>query len=794
MRWSTHTLSADLNDTVRSRADSTTSTYVDTFAHRRKSRISDLTCVDHLNDDLTTTHLTSSGSLASSINDLSLTLNNDDDDASHLLDLPDVKSASSHVCDNCNVDDRERGLDMHERDDDDDDHEEDDNLAQRIDRLMAATMEALEASNRLVLDTLSSRAKLAQLNAMEAALDSHLDAREANLHRQIQAVTDMTDFISKSSVELQKLISPAISGRIPSGASSTSQLTTLADPAELEVRGAAATGIVQALDRDATIGKTAAKRLERMLQTPSPNASPSSAASAQRRNSNATRRAFSISNFGAVQSSIAEEGQHGQDEMPSTPELGSAQDQSNESVSPSATVSNTAAPTPDSRTSTPQKKRSVSYDSRAPGAMKLMTKLAGPSRATSSGFVPSASELTAPALAAGPATVTASIVVADSSLEATQSKLISKAASSRGSSKPTIRPSLMATLRQDPALATSQSSFTSNAAGNPASTTRSLLGGISGLPSYSRSVSLKASADVAAPSTAAESTLAALFGMPSAASVSSRTETPSESSYFDSAMEDSISSASPPTPGSIHAIHGLLATPWKPTERDRMHNGADIPSSQERSARRSSMQYSTLVSPRASLSLSDRDRAQQLSSQLAELRAERVTWNPQSVGSAELGSASQSTAGSSASGGGALRALQKLNEMSAAKLVGQSGTGVEPSTSKRTSLGLGLPRISALRPSASRSTSTTAPLPSSSPSNARPATASAVEDETAVQNSTSIYSKPAVSVPKRDSLVNDADAADTSSSSLLGGGWRAWASWNAAPAVDPSGETSIPQR
>ncbi|KAJ1021176.1 hypothetical protein NDA16_003962 [Ustilago loliicola] len=583
----------------------------------------------------------------------------------------------------------------------------------------------------------------------------------------------MTEFVSKTSAELQRLVSPTTTAvRLPSGGTSTSQLTTLADPAELEVRGAAATGIVQALDRDATIGKTAAKRLERMLQTPAttPTSSPSSAASAQRRATNSARRAFSISNFASVQASIAEEVQPGLDGDHSTLNADSRQDRANRNVTPSATPSKAANSSSDSRSSTPQKKRSVSYDSRAPGGMKLMTKLAGPSTTSTSGFVPSASVPTASSSIAGPASLSLSAAkaVAEDNLDDLQAKTAKP--DSKGSSKPTMRPSLMAALRQEPASTSSPSSLLSNATARPAQTQS-----ISGLPSYSTGANLKATADIGATSTAAESTLAALLGMPSAAaSTSSRTETPSDSSYFDSAMEDSISSTSPPTPGSIHAIHGVLATHWKPAVHDNDHGSVVPPSSQERSARRGSMQYSSLMSPRASLSLSDRDRANQLSSQLAELRAERVTWNPHSIGNAETGVTGASTSASGAGGGGALRALQKLNEMSAAKIGGHSGAAGEDEGSawyggsKRVSLGLGLPSFSALRPSASRSTSTTAAAvsASSAPSPARPPSSTANEAD------------------------QDSEAADASSSSLLGGGWRSWA-WNAGT---PNGDNAALQK
>ncbi|CDW95754.1 hypothetical protein [Sporisorium scitamineum] len=736
LRWSTHTLAADPHDTVRSRADSTASTFVDTFAHRRKNRISDLTFVDHF-DQAALTHLPRS--------DTASILTNEYDHHASNAPLPHTDAI----------------------DNDDVDLEDDDAMAQRIDRLMEATIQALEASNRLVLDTLSSRAMLAQLNAIEAALDSHLDAREAHLKRRIQAVTDMTDFVAKTSAELSKLTGASNGPRVPSGVASTSQLSTLADPAELQVRDAAATGIVQALDRDATIGKTAAKRLERMLQTPSPTASPTSAAPAQQRKNyhNAGRRAFSISSFASVQSSIAEEAQHEHqgpiaDDAPSV----------------SAPAQDALVTPSDSCTTTPHKKRSVSYDSRAPGAIKLMSKLAGPTKASTAGAVSNATSI--PASSVAP---------------------VSASSESDGAKRQTtMRPSLMATLRQEPTLASSSHSSREHA------TTRPQTKGVSGLPSYSASAHSKASASVGVASTSIESTLAALLGMPStAASESSRTETPSESLYFDSAMEDSISSASPPTPGSIHAIHGMLATPWKPATQESGQDGADAaPSSQPRSARRASI-YSNMVSPRASLSLSDRDRAQQLSLQLAELASERVTWNPQSVGSADLNTAGSWTSGAGAGGGGALRALQKLNEMSAAKIAGQGSTSAEQQGgSKRVSLGLGLPSFSALRPSASRSTSTmnassvTVP-PAASAEASAPSSSPEQPPCSAVEEVASAKASGNANLARDRAPTTDSDtnaAADVSCSSLLGGGWRSWASWNTAPAAPVNGETSTPQK
>ncbi len=795
VRWSTHTLAGDSNDTVRSRAESTTSTYVDTFAHRRKSRISDLTCIDHA-DPTDIAHLTPSQSLASSINDLSLTLNDDDELPSTTMPHDD-KLAHYNRSDDIVISDADRNFSAAAsypiHDDTDDDNEDDDDLAERIDRLMAATMEALEASNALVLDTLASRAKLAQLNAMEAALDSHLDTREAHLRRQITAVSDMSDFMARTTAELDKLTRLGQASRRSSvDHSSANPITALADAAGLQVRGAAAAGIVQAQDRDATIGKTAAKRLERMLHAPTtPSASPSSAASPQRRDPNPSRRAFSISNFASVQSSIAEE-------SPVEHQEPTGQQPPSASTTPKLLAHSTS----DSRDGTPQKKRSVSYDSRASSSINLMSKLGGPSRtASAAGAAFTSTAVTAPSIAMGPSAAPPAASVPAAGKSGPGLIDFNEPASSRvrASAQPIQRPSLMAALRQDSAQPSKSSASNTRTTKSKDVVAATDPQAISGLPTYSRATSLKAEASTASASKSAESTLAALLGMstaPASTSASSRNETPSDSSYFDSATEGSMLSASPPTPGSMHAIRGVLATPWKPAARDGAGQDFEASSSHENPStdqataklRRVSGQFSTFVSPRASLSISDRERAGQLSSQLAELRAERVTWN--SIAASEAGTTGAPTTGSGASGGGALRALQKLNEMSAAKIAGQSGAAGEEEGSawytggKRVSLGLGLPSFSALRPSASRSTSTAGPSEahsSPSPAPARPPTA---KTESGAESQLP---------PSATSEEEDAEAANTSSSSLLGGGWRSWTAWSAASASTGS-ETSTPQR
>lgn len=533
-RWSTHTLAPESEQVSKSDgARPRSSSPYDSVALRRKSRISDLTCVD-IDDD---------GAFTSN------------DAPSHRAHTPDTDS---------------------------DDEGED--LSARIDHLMASTMQALEASNRLVLDTLETRAKLAQLHSAEAALDSHFTSREASLRRQIQAVDDMSDFVSRKSLELQQLTAP-------SGVSATSMKAV--EHASVSAQGAGV-GIVQALDRDATIGKTAAKRLEKMLQ-----GGPASPTAPRR--ASGSRRTFSVNTFGPTHDSIAEE------------ERGPSQAQSPRAVAEIRTP-----------TASPSKKRSVSYDVASDRGAKLMPTLAGPSRAvsSSSAFGPSAAK------------------PADSDERAPHSA--------------------------DTSAMTSSSSVGS-----------------------------------------AETSLAALLGM------SSRTETPSDSSYFDSSLEDSLTSASPSTPGSIYAVHDVFS------------NGA-VPIS-----RRSSGMH---TGPRASFSLSERDKSSD-PFQLAQLRAEQVTWH--SKGTNRNTGADAAAPREATARGGALKALQRLNDMSSAKLAAQPSTD-DGGHSKRSSLGLGLPGFSALRPITNRVPSTS--VADTAPETPRP-------------------DLPAASRPS---------------------GWKGWTSWNAS--------------
>ncbi|PWZ01997.1 hypothetical protein BCV70DRAFT_54862 [Testicularia cyperi] len=814
IRWSTHTLTPDPvdsgpndpYDTIRTRSD--TSQPYDTFAHRRKSRISDLTCVDLFDEADITSDDTA--------NDLSI-LTNPTEHSDDSIPLPSSDTETTRID---SIDGRlapGQSSDSHKDDMEARESEDEEDLeadyAARINRLMASTMHALEASNAIVLDTLTSRAKLAQLYAIEASLDSQLSAREANLRRQIQALDDMSDFVARKSLELQNLVSQQSFGAVSIKSTLSSNMVSA------DTGATAASGIVEAIDKDATIGKTAAKRLEKMLgsataagpSTSSPAASPVG----HRRTGGVSagpRRAFSISAFGfGNHDSIQEE-----DRSPelATPSDRCSRHQAANFSGPSASASSSATASTATPV-TPSKKRSISVDSRASradGAPKLMSTLAGPSRAVSTGSAASASPLTAsPSGAAVPSRVTAQ-----------------QAGSRAGSAA--MRPSLMATLRHgaDPAMAAASAIVPLASTSASAIITTGPESGVEperGLRKATPTMGLPTNIG----SSHAESTLAALLGMPaSAGSLSSRTDSPSDSSYFGSAMgdglDDSVTSASPSTPGSIHAIQDMLSKPLADVHIDPDTSAGamsqppttpHISHAPPTNLRRTSAIHPAYASPRASLSLSDRDKV----SHLSQLRAEQVTWRSGDAGGplggdrfivGGNGGGAASFASASSQGGGALRALQRLNEMSAAKLAGQSHSSSSSNiaddensswyagTTKRVSLGLGLPTFSALRPSASRSASAAAtathneePSLSSAPAGAAADTNAQKDNEAVAQirlpQMPSAPVTPAThpTAPTQASGVGDTDkdtaptSGDTSSSLL--GGWKSWTSWNSTP-------------
>ena len=201
----------------------------------------------------------------------------------------------------------------------------------KLDDLLFRTMQALEASNALLVSTLSSKRELARIRAVERAMNISMDQREAELHIRLQGNKQALEWMEKASTDLEDLVeqarrtnwssastgmiraatamnAPAADGSTgnPSGAmrllrtmsewpsASASMLLPSPQPAAAARSpsmtsptisshwrkpsysgplvspsiGDAATllGIVEAKDGNATIGKSAAKRLEKALK------------------------------------------------------------------------------------------------------------------------------------------------------------------------------------------------------------------------------------------------------------------------------------------------------------------------------------------------------------------------------------------------------------------------------------------------------------------------------------------------------------------------------------------------
>lgn len=152
-----------------------------------------------------------------------------------------------------------------EEEEEDDDDEE---VNAALDAALSSTMLALEAANSLLVSTMSSRTHLARLRATEHALDAMMTERERELLRQIEHNRQMGDHMDRVCTELSDMArsfpssaSLSLSKRVwtpLSTGSSTAETRVSIDPK--------LGGIVEALDENATVGKTAAKRLERMLK------------------------------------------------------------------------------------------------------------------------------------------------------------------------------------------------------------------------------------------------------------------------------------------------------------------------------------------------------------------------------------------------------------------------------------------------------------------------------------------------------------------------------------------------
>lgn len=163
-----------------------------------------------------------------------------------------------------------------------------------LDAALSSTMLALTTANSLLLSTMSSRRELARLRALEAELDSDLTKKEEDIKRQIEFNRKTTRWMERACKKLDDVIQ----GREPlNGIESIDELDELnaklqgpsnipsstpgsrfmarhdraPSTAATDSKQLAATfGIVEAKDDTATIGKSAAKRLERMLHKSTP--------------------------------------------------------------------------------------------------------------------------------------------------------------------------------------------------------------------------------------------------------------------------------------------------------------------------------------------------------------------------------------------------------------------------------------------------------------------------------------------------------------------------------------------
>ncbi|KAE8215954.1 hypothetical protein CF327_g856 [Tilletia walkeri] len=169
-----------------------------------------------------------------------------------------------------------------------------------FEELFHATAFALERSNELLLSTLNSRSQLASLRAQQSAIEQGMNARELELRRRLEANRDMAEWVRQSGEQLEALVreldadrlraagGPAMDSngggpsawgfarpthwRVPSlgglGAvfGAAGEETTPGGTAELPgINPSSETSTGPAEDGTMTIGKTAAKRLERVL-------------------------------------------------------------------------------------------------------------------------------------------------------------------------------------------------------------------------------------------------------------------------------------------------------------------------------------------------------------------------------------------------------------------------------------------------------------------------------------------------------------------------------------------------
>lgn len=154
------------------------------------------------------------------------------------------------------------------------------------DSLNAALAAMLSTANSLLISTMTARTDLARLQAMESVLDAEMDRREASVLTEIDNNDKMIKWMEGATAKLDKLLAETAPSAPMYSRASTSRTTTASAVASTSEAGttrhwrapsmatsqlntldpASSLGVFEAKDDDATISKSAAKRLEKMLQ------------------------------------------------------------------------------------------------------------------------------------------------------------------------------------------------------------------------------------------------------------------------------------------------------------------------------------------------------------------------------------------------------------------------------------------------------------------------------------------------------------------------------------------------
>lgn len=137
-----------------------------------------------------------------------------------------------------------------------------------LDAVLASTMLALEKANSLLLSTMSGRAQIAKLRASESELDSLMEQKERDLQRLLDQNRSMSQTMEKVNAELDSFLTSTAPQSSATRLGSGWRVQGPAVPSsDVHFHSTQLEGIVEAQDKGATVSKSAAKRLERVLST-----------------------------------------------------------------------------------------------------------------------------------------------------------------------------------------------------------------------------------------------------------------------------------------------------------------------------------------------------------------------------------------------------------------------------------------------------------------------------------------------------------------------------------------------